>query len=949
MKAFLFCYPLVALLLGTVSGSASWLREAGMHALVVLALGAAFLAAKRQERWPLLGGFFEPLLALLLVVMVAGALQSPCTGRSWRMLLLAAAAAAVFYLVVGLVSSGRLQPAATLQLVLPATGTAAAVVGLSLYFLGRTPRVVAPLGHHNYMAGFLLLHLPLTARAAAAARSNPARLFWYAATAAQALAIVLTGSLAGVLVLTGLGLVALVSRLGFSRVGFRKSLGPQSTIRSSKWQIVALLALAALAAVVFLWSRSPVVAGLRGRVAAIVAERSDLSLEHRLRYLRAGLSVAAARPLVGWGLGATPFAASLHREQTPGLSPPGEVLPQLHSLPANLLAETGVLGLAAALLLVLTTLRLSTGPAATALCAYLIFSLGDYQLDLPAILFPLAIVAGFSVATSPPASPKAEPSSLLRWLAMGGLFLLSLTGAALLGRSLVAHYFYQRDDPAQAAQWDARCGFYAFRAGGLAEQQTEANQTDANNTDVNNAARRFYLEAAKRMPNLIPVAAQAGSSLMQAGRYSDALPWLERATELDYYFTLAHFHLGRARLRTGDRTGAIEAFSTALLVQPATVTAEDWLRSPEREVYSESLERALDRLYELAAFHPESGPWPESGPRRRWNELGDYLIGRRNQLPAGLYRVLFFELVDRDLTVNHSLIVFRRAASPLRVAPVVLLSPTPNPRPPAGLGVIAGLPSLRALDLKIPPRRTLAEAPPVIGEGGIVNGASFSPEAVVSPGSIASLFGMNLAAATVAATWLPLPTMLAGTEVLVNDTPAPLFFVSPSQINFQMPFEVTGTTVRIVVASGGVRGPEAMVPVMVRVAPAAPGIFTAVAGGRGPGAVLNEDFSPNSAENPAAVGSVVQIFATGLGPTDAPLATGQPGASSPPFNLTAMVPVVAIGGASAEVLSSGMAPGFVGLYQVNARVPTGAPAGDEVLLEIKIGGSSSNTVTLAVR
>ena len=322
-------------------------------------------------------------------------------------------------------------------------------------------------------------------------------------------------------------------------------------------------------------------------------------------------------------------------------------------------------------------------------------------------------------------------------------------------------------------------------------------------------------------------------------------------------------------------------------------------------------------------------------------------------MPAGPYRVLFFELVDRDLTVNHSLIVFRRAATPLRVAPVVLLSPTPAPRPPAGLGVIAGLPSLRALDLKIPPRRTLAEAPPVVGEGGIVNGASFSPEAVVSPGSIASLFGMNLAAATEAATWLPLPTMLAGTEVLVNDTPAPLFFVSPLQINFQMPFGVTGPTVRIAVVSGGVRGPEvmvpAMVPVMVKVAPAAPGIFTAVAGGSGPGAILNEDFSPNSAENPAAVGSVVQIFATGLGATDPPLATGRTGASSPPFNLTAMVPVVMIGGASAEVLSSGMAPGFVGLYQVNARVPAATPAGDEVPLKIEIGGGSSNTVTLAVR
>ena len=278
------------------------------------------------------------------------------------------------------------------------------------------------------------------------------------------------------------------------------------------------------------------------------------------------------------------------------------------------------------------------------------------------------------------------------------MFLFTLTGAVLLGRSSLAHYFYQRGDAALAAQWDANCGFYAFRAGGLAEQQTGADNPAR-------PARRFYLEAAAQMPNIIPVAAQAGSNLTQAGRYSDALPWLERAAALDYYFTLAHFHLGRARLRTGDRAGAIEAFSTALLIQPATVLAEDWLYSPERDVYSESLERALDRLYELAAFYPESGPW------RRWNELGAYLSGRRNlsqegELPGGPYRVLFFELLDRDLAVNHSLIVFRRTAAPLRVAPVVLLSPTPNPQPPAGLGVISGLPSLRTLDRKIGSKQT---------------------------------------------------------------------------------------------------------------------------------------------------------------------------------------------------------------------------------------------------
>lgn len=194
------------------------------------------------------------------------------------------------------------------------------------------------------------------------------------------------------------------------------------------------------------------------------------------------------------------------------------------------------------------------------------------------------------------------------------------------------------------------------------------------------------------MPNVIPVAAQAGSSMAGAGEYSESIPWLERAAALDYYFTLAHFHLGRARLRTGDRAGAIEAFSTSLLVQPVTVLAEDWRTPPERDVYAESLERAFDKLYDLAALYPESGPW------RRWNELGAYLIGRRNLLPDGQYRILFFELLDRDLAASQSLIVFRRPGLPMRVAPVVLRTASPKPFAPAGLGAIQHLPAVIAID-----------------------------------------------------------------------------------------------------------------------------------------------------------------------------------------------------------------------------------------------------------
>ncbi|MGH8245735.1 MAG: IPT/TIG domain-containing protein [Gammaproteobacteria bacterium] len=240
---------------------------------------------------------------------------------------------------------------------------------------------------------------------------------------------------------------------------------------------------------------------------------------------------------------------------------------------------------------------------------------------------------------------------------------------------------------------------------------------------------------------------------------------------------------------------------------------------------------------------------------------------------------------------------------------------------------------------------TLAVGVPLVADKGIVNGASFSRDTVVSPGSLASLFGVNLAARAEAAVSVPLPTTLGGTQVLVNDMAAPLFFVSPTQINFQVPAEVAGTSMIVVVASGNDLSPPATTPV----APQGPGIFTAAASGAGQAAVLNQDGSANSAQNPAAAGSVLQIFATGLGATNPPAATGQPGALSPPFNVTVQQPIVLVGGSAADVEFSALAPGFVGLYQVNARIPAATAAGNSVTLQVQMGGRNSNLVTIAVR
>ena len=247
---------------------------------------------------------------------------------------------------------------------------------------------------------------------------------------------------------------------------------------------------------------------------------------------------------------------------------------------------------------------------------------------------------------------------------------------------------------------------------------------------------------------------------------------------------------------------------------------------------------------------------------------------------------------------------------------------------------------------------SLSVGAPLIGQNGVVNGASFSQDAVVGPGSIASLFGTNLAADTEAAAALPLPFTLAGTQVLVNEVPAPLFFVSPLQINFQMPATAAGSTVHVAVVSSGVRGLTAT----VNVAPEVPGIFTTSASGTGQGAVLlaNSDVIaaasgsiPGRTSQPVARGEIVSIFCTGLGAVDPAVEAGQPAGDSP-ASVTLMTPVVLVGGVPTDVLFSGLAPGFVGLYQVNVRIPETAPVGDAVSLQIQIGGQSSNIATIAV-
>ena len=237
---------------------------------------------------------------------------------------------------------------------------------------------------------------------------------------------------------------------------------------------------------------------------------------------------------------------------------------------------------------------------------------------------------------------------------------------------------------------------------------------------------------------------------------------------------------------------------------------------------------------------------------------------------------------------------------------------------------------------------------PALAARGIFNGASGSP--TVAAGSIAAVFGTNFASRLVSAKDYPL-LMLGGTTFQAGNLAAPLFMVSCSQVNLQIPWESAGQTqVPVTATAGG----QTSAPQPATVAAFAPGIFTLNQGGSGQGAVqvaptaLLAAPSDAAGNRPVRKGEYIAIFGTGLGPVTNRPTTGAPSPTEP-LARTLTLPTVTIGGVSAEVTFSGLTPGLTGLYQVNAIIPPGAPSGAAVSLALTIGGVVSNTVTIAVQ
>ena len=244
---------------------------------------------------------------------------------------------------------------------------------------------------------------------------------------------------------------------------------------------------------------------------------------------------------------------------------------------------------------------------------------------------------------------------------------------------------------------------------------------------------------------------------------------------------------------------------------------------------------------------------------------------------------------------------------------------------------------------------TINPGPPSISATGISNAASYAGGGV-APGEMVAIFGSGFGPATIAGLLIDnrgyVATSLAGTQVLFDGVPAPLIYAVTDQVSAIVPYETfrkTSTQVQVVYQGRGSN------TISVPVITAMPGIFTLDSSGHGPGSIINQDGSVNSASNPAPAGSFVFIYATGEGQTNPNGTDGKP--NDYPAPLPISQPVTAtIGGLNADVLYAGGVPGLVaGVLQVNLTVPANLPPGSSVSVVLTIAGKPTQAnVTLAV-
>ena len=236
---------------------------------------------------------------------------------------------------------------------------------------------------------------------------------------------------------------------------------------------------------------------------------------------------------------------------------------------------------------------------------------------------------------------------------------------------------------------------------------------------------------------------------------------------------------------------------------------------------------------------------------------------------------------------------------------------------------------------------------PQISAGGVVDAASFAPNTAVAPGSYIAIYGADLSPTTQVATTANLPVGMNHVSVSFDagaaSFPGRLHFVTPGQINTQVPWDMPSNgSAQMKVSIGSSSTALYSLPL----AAYAPGMFEYQASGTSFVAARDENFALVGPGNPAKQGKNIQMYCNGLGPVTNQPATGEP-SSATVLSETTTRPVVTIGGQAATVLFSGLTPTVVGLYQINVTVPN-VGAGVKPVT-VTIGGITSKASNLSIQ
>lgn len=243
----------------------------------------------------------------------------------------------------------------------------------------------------------------------------------------------------------------------------------------------------------------------------------------------------------------------------------------------------------------------------------------------------------------------------------------------------------------------------------------------------------------------------------------------------------------------------------------------------------------------------------------------------------------------------------------------------------------------------VPADLTVPSTAPAYTAASIVQAAT-QMAAALAPNTIATIYGTNLAYATHAITSGDLvrgglPTTLDGVTVLMYGIPCGLFYISPGQINFLVPYEVAAASANLQVVRQGVPGPA----IAIALAPVSPAFFQwngnmAIA--------VHSDGTLISAAAPAQAGEVIVLYAAGLGRTSPDLVPNVPPSSAVTILEAPLLQVLLNGAAlpAASILYAGVTPGFAGLYQINLRLPDPLPPNPAI--QVTIGSASSPPAVL---